>query len=118
MGGFGSAVLEAACDAGIPSTHVRRLGLPDRFVLHAKRNEQLAEVGLDVEGIIRSAIALTQTVGLSSLSELGVDTDSSAITRTVRARNRPRPRCPPRPDRVSVQSIPVVRMFSFGCHRI
>ena len=76
MGGFGSAVLEAACDAGIPSTHVRRLGLPDRFVLHAERDEQLAEVGLDVEGIIRSAIALAQTVGLSSLSELGVDTDS------------------------------------------
>ncbi|MGZ3357462.1 MAG: transketolase C-terminal domain-containing protein, partial [Isosphaeraceae bacterium] len=75
MGGFGSAVLEAACDAGIPSTHVRRLGLPDRFVLHAERDEQLAEVGLDVEGIIRSAIALAQTVGLSSLSELGVDTD-------------------------------------------
>ncbi len=58
-----------------PSTHVRRLGLPDRFVLHAERDEQLAEVGLDVEGIIRSAIALAQTVGLS-LSELGVDTDS------------------------------------------
>ena len=76
MGGFGSAVLEAASDAGIPSTHVRRLGLPDRFVLHAERDEQLAEVGLDVEGIIRSAIALAQTVGLSSLSELGVDTDS------------------------------------------
>ncbi len=76
MGGFGSAVLEAACDAGIPSTHVRRLGLPDRFVLHAERDEQLAEVGLDVDGIIRSAIALAQTVGLSSLSELGVDTDS------------------------------------------
>jgi 1-deoxy-D-xylulose-5-phosphate synthase len=76
MGGFGSAVLEAASDAGIPSTHVRRLGLPDRFVLHAERDEQLAEVGLDVEGIIRSATALAQTVGLSSLSELGVDTDS------------------------------------------
>jgi len=75
MGGFGSAVLEAASDAGIPSTHVRRLGLPDRFVLHAERDEQLAEVGLDVEGIIRSAIALAQAVGLS-LAELGVDTDS------------------------------------------
>ena len=47
-GGFGSAVLEAANDAGLPTTHVRRLGLPDRFVLHAERDEQLAEVGLDV----------------------------------------------------------------------
>jgi 1-deoxy-D-xylulose-5-phosphate synthase len=74
MGGFGSAVLEAASDAGIPTPHVRRLGLPDRFVMHAERDEQLAEVGLDVAGIIRSAIALAQTVGLS-LPELGVDAD-------------------------------------------
>ena len=29
-GGFGSAVLEAAADAGIAASHVRRLGLPDR----------------------------------------------------------------------------------------
>ena len=49
-GGFGSAVLEAASDAGLNTTHVRRLGLPDRFVLHAEREEQLAEVGLDVDG--------------------------------------------------------------------
>ena len=35
--------------------HVRRLGLPDRFVVHAERDEQLAEVGLDVDGITRAA---------------------------------------------------------------
>jgi 1-deoxy-D-xylulose-5-phosphate synthase len=74
MGGFGSAVLEAANDAGIPTAHVRRLGLPDRFVMHAERDEQLAEVGLDVAGIIRSALALAQAVGLS-LTDLGVDAD-------------------------------------------
>lgn len=64
MGGFGSAVLEAASDAGISTGHVRRLGLPDQFILHAERDEQLAEVGLDVEGIIRSAVALARAVGL------------------------------------------------------
>jgi 1-deoxy-D-xylulose-5-phosphate synthase len=74
MGGFGSAVLEAASDAGIPTGHVRRLGLPDRFVLHAERDEQLAEVGLDVEGIIRSAVELARSVGLP-LPELGSDTE-------------------------------------------
>ncbi len=31
MGGFGSAVLEAASDAGLNTSHVRRLGIPDRF---------------------------------------------------------------------------------------
>jgi 1-deoxy-D-xylulose-5-phosphate synthase len=63
-GGFGSAVLEAACDAGMNTAHLRRLGLPDRFVLHAEREEQLAEVGLDVDGITRSALALARTVGV------------------------------------------------------
>ena len=63
-GGFGSAVLEAASDAGIAAGHVRRLGLPDYFVLHAERDEQLAEVGLDLEGIIRAAVELARTVGL------------------------------------------------------
>src|SRR5207253_10250977 len=64
MGGFGSAVLEAANDAGLPTTHVRRLGLPDRFVLHAERDEQLAEVGLDVAGITAAALDLAKAVGL------------------------------------------------------
>jgi 1-deoxy-D-xylulose-5-phosphate synthase len=64
MGGFGAAVLEAAGDAGLATAHVRRLGLPDRFVLHAEREEQLAEVGLDVDGITGAALELARTVGL------------------------------------------------------
>ncbi|GIW85975.1 MAG: 1-deoxy-D-xylulose-5-phosphate synthase [Isosphaeraceae bacterium] len=64
MGGFGSAVLEAANEAGLDTRHVRRVGLPDRFILHAEREEQLAEVGLDVEGILRSAVELARGVGL------------------------------------------------------
>jgi 1-deoxy-D-xylulose-5-phosphate synthase len=64
MGGFGSAVLEAANDAGLPTQHVRRLGLPDRFILHAERDEQLAEVGLDVDGITSAAAELAKALGL------------------------------------------------------
>jgi 1-deoxy-D-xylulose-5-phosphate synthase len=67
MGGFGSAVLEAVSDAALPTTHIRRLGLPDRFVLHAERDEQLAEVGLDVAGITQAALDLARTVGLAPL---------------------------------------------------
>jgi len=51
MGGFGSAVLEACCDAGLRTSHIRRLGIPDQFVEHATRGEQLADLGLDVPGI-------------------------------------------------------------------
>ena len=53
MGGFGSAVLEVANDAGLATSHVRRLGIPDRFVEHGERDELLADLGLDVAGIAR-----------------------------------------------------------------
>ncbi|MDR3622467.1 MAG: 1-deoxy-D-xylulose-5-phosphate synthase [Paludisphaera borealis] len=73
-GGFGSAVLEAANDAGLPTAHVRRLGLPDRFILHAERDEQLAEVGLDVDGVTHAALELARAVGLD-FTDLGPEPD-------------------------------------------
>jgi len=51
MGGFGSAVLEAACDAALDTSRVRRLGIPDQFVEHGARKELLADLGLDGQGI-------------------------------------------------------------------
>jgi 1-deoxy-D-xylulose-5-phosphate synthase len=68
MGGFGSAVLEAANEAGLNTSHVRRLGLPDRFILHAERDEQLAEVGLDVDGITAAALELARGVGAVTMA--------------------------------------------------
>src|SRR5262249_1988906 len=50
-GGFGSALLEAANEAGLDTRNVVRLGLPDRFVEHAERGGLLAELGLDAAGI-------------------------------------------------------------------
>ncbi len=50
-GGFGSAVLEAANNAGLNTSHVLRLGLPDRFIEHGERGELLADLGLDVSGL-------------------------------------------------------------------
>ena len=46
-GGFGAAVLELAAARGLNAANVHLLGLPDRFVGQASRQEQLAEVGLD-----------------------------------------------------------------------
>ena len=51
IGGFGSAVLELAASRGLPAGHVRLAGLPDRFVAHAARPEQLTEVGLDAPSL-------------------------------------------------------------------
>ncbi len=53
MGGAGSAVLETLQRAG-ESVSVLQLGLPDRFIDQGDPAIQLAAVGLDKEGIIRS----------------------------------------------------------------
>jgi 1-deoxy-D-xylulose-5-phosphate synthase len=45
--------MEAAGDAGISAHALRRLGAPDRFVEHGERGELLADLGLDVAGIVR-----------------------------------------------------------------
>jgi 1-deoxy-D-xylulose-5-phosphate synthase len=52
MTGFGSAILEAAADAGLGAANVLRLGIPDRFIEHGERGELLAELHLDVAGIV------------------------------------------------------------------
>ncbi|MBI5758821.1 MAG: 1-deoxy-D-xylulose-5-phosphate synthase [Planctomycetales bacterium] len=57
LGGFGSAVLEAANAAGLPTDHIHRLGLPDQYIEHAERSEQLHDLGLDVDGIVRASLA-------------------------------------------------------------
>ena len=56
-GGFGSAVLEAAADAGIDTSGIRRLGIPDQFIEHGERDELLADMGLDVAGIMATCRA-------------------------------------------------------------
>lgn len=53
MGGFGSAVLEMLQDHGC-CVPVKRLGLPDCFIEHGKREKLLEVLGLDAPGIARS----------------------------------------------------------------
>jgi 1-deoxy-D-xylulose-5-phosphate synthase len=82
MGGFGSAVLEAANEAGLPTNHVRRIGLPDRYVMHAERDEQLAEVGLDVDGITKSAFELAIATGWTEADRASRSATAAPINRT------------------------------------
>jgi 1-deoxy-D-xylulose-5-phosphate synthase len=51
MGGFGSAVLELACDQGWDTRNMRRLGIGDHFVEHGERAELLADLGLSVSNV-------------------------------------------------------------------
>jgi 1-deoxy-D-xylulose-5-phosphate synthase len=59
-GGFGSAVLEAACQHGWDTRIMRILGIPDRFIEHGERNELLQELGLDASGIARTCRQLSE----------------------------------------------------------
>ncbi len=58
-GGAGSAVNEYLNSLGYP-VQVLNLGLPDRFQDHASHDEQLAEAGLDLEGILHSISSATR----------------------------------------------------------
>ena len=55
MGGFGSAVLEAANCLGKATDRVKILAIPDEFVEHGDRDDLLADLGLDCNGICTAA---------------------------------------------------------------
>jgi 1-deoxy-D-xylulose-5-phosphate synthase len=52
IGGFGSAVIDEAAARGLDASLIERAGLPDRWIHTASRGEQLAEAGLDLDGIV------------------------------------------------------------------
>jgi 1-deoxy-D-xylulose-5-phosphate synthase len=64
MTGFGSAVLEAASDAGANAANVMRLGIPDRYIEHGERNELLADLRLDAAGIAAKCRELAERAGV------------------------------------------------------
>lgn len=63
-GGFGSAVLEMLADAGLDSSGVQRVGIPDRFIGHGERNELLSDLCLDSGGIVKLCRDAARRVGL------------------------------------------------------
>jgi len=70
-GGFGSAVLEAANHAGLDTSHIRRLGIPDRYVEHADRAELLGNLGLNSRGIAETCRKLAGLGHAPSRSAIG-----------------------------------------------
>ena len=64
MGGFGSAVIEAAVDAGIDSRAISRLGVPDKYIEHGSRAELLADLKLDAQGITEHCRQAAMRTGL------------------------------------------------------
>ncbi len=90
VGGFGSAVLEAAQEMGLDASQVTRLGLPDHWIIQDSRAKQLADTGLDTNGIARAirAAAAGTPEGVkqdSSLSEPKNRVNAPARATAVRA---------------------------------
>ena len=54
-GGFGSAIAEFIFEKGIKGIELKRIGIPDKFIEHGSRKELLKLLGLDKEGIIKTA---------------------------------------------------------------
>lgn len=82
-GGFGSAVLEAACEMGLSAAAITILGMPaDRFVAHGSRAGQLAECSLDAAGI---AATVTEAIARASLPLTAEPLVRSASTVSVSA---------------------------------
>jgi 1-deoxy-D-xylulose-5-phosphate synthase len=69
LGGYGSAVLETAADAGWDIRHLRRLAIPDRFIEHATRSELLRDLGLDAEGIAHACLEMAERLDMLDLAE-------------------------------------------------
>jgi 1-deoxy-D-xylulose-5-phosphate synthase len=69
-GGAGSAVNEYLLGEG-HSVRVLNLGLPDDYQHHATQQEQLAEVGLDSEGILQSIHRATRAASLQIVDDAG-----------------------------------------------
>ena len=67
-GGFGSAVLEAASDAGLNTSTVHRVGVPDRFIEHGRRQELLEDLGLTADKIAETCRELSAQATTSPVS--------------------------------------------------
>ncbi len=66
-GGFGSIVVEAAMDRGL-DVRIQRLGVRDELVPHASRDQQLADQGLDRDGIVRRLRAMLGATGAEPIA--------------------------------------------------
>ena len=57
-GGFGDAILEFYSDRS-PGTRVVKIGLPDRFMPHGRRDDLLAEIGMSAETVAAEVARFT-----------------------------------------------------------
>ena len=79
IGGFGAAVLEACNDHRLPTSLVHRMGLPDRWIYQESRANQLAEAGIDADGIAQRVRALLESDFKSQPGGEAVNADQPGV---------------------------------------
>ncbi len=67
VGGFGSAVIEFMCENGYQA-HVKRMGVPDKFIEQGSQKELYKECGFDTEGIYQAVRTLIKPKVLQASS--------------------------------------------------
>jgi 1-deoxy-D-xylulose-5-phosphate synthase len=91
-GGFGSSVLDACNDNGLPTDDVHRLGLPDRWIGHGSRAGQQVEAGIDAAGIaarVREILAVKKVRPMRRYAaSRGGERSSSAVRRLLQLTKR------------------------------
>ena len=73
--GFGSALMEEAAGCGEAGKVIVPVGSPRKFVKHDRRSEQLIQVGISVDNIVRTA---KDILNLGRLKDAVVSTDNLA----------------------------------------
>ena len=58
QGGFGANVVDACNMAGLDSSRIVRLGMPQRWIRQGSRTEQMEEIGIDAASIARTVRTL------------------------------------------------------------
>jgi 1-deoxy-D-xylulose-5-phosphate synthase len=66
IGGFGSGVLEAFHDAGLPTEGVKIHAIADQFIDHSPQAQQRHNLKLDVEGVVEKVLSTYPDLGRSS----------------------------------------------------
>jgi len=69
QGGAGSAVNEVLHGHGA-NVRILNLGIPDQFIEHGSHQEQLAECGLDTQGILTAIAGVTREHGTTKVTDL------------------------------------------------
>ena len=84
VGGFGTAVLETLEQNDLSEVDVLRLGVDDVFVEHASQKEARSQIGLDADGIARSALDFLKKKGRSP-KEKAIDYSGDDRQKAVRS---------------------------------